>query len=158
MPDRGFHVSVENVSGDAAVPSARRFSDWLTAAFGESLTGELAIRIVDEDEGRAVNERYRGRSAATNVLAFAGPDPHMDIGAEMPRHLGDLVLCAAVVAREAREQGKAPDAHWAHLSIHGVLHLLGLDHQADADAKIMEAREAELLAKLGFDDPYASER
>ena len=102
MPDRGFHVSVENVSGDAAVPSARRFSDWLTAAFGESLTGELAIRIVDEDEGRAVNERYRGRSAATNVLAFAGPDPHMDIGAEMPRHLGDLVLCAAVVARRRR--------------------------------------------------------
>lgn len=157
MTAHGLHVSVENVSGDATVPSASRFSDWLTAAFGESLTGELAIRIVDEDEGRAVNERYRGHCAATNVLAFAGPDPHRDIDAEMPRHLGDLVLCAAVVGREAREQGKASDAHWAHLSIHGVLHLLGLDHQADDDAKIMEAREAELLAKLGFDDPYASE-
>lgn len=156
MTAHGLRVSVENASGDAAVPSASRFSEWLTVAFGESLTGELAIRIVDEDEGRALNERYRGRSAATNVLAFAGPDSHTDIDAYMPRHLGDLVLCAAVVAREAREQGKDAEAHWAHLSIHGLLHLLGFDHEAEADARVMEQRETELLHKLGFDDPYAA--
>jgi probable rRNA maturation factor len=157
MRDRGLNVSVDNASGDAAVPSASRYSDWLTAAFGESLTGELAIRIVDEDEGRAFNEQYRGHSTATNVLAFAGPDSHVGINADMPRHLGDLVLCANVVAREAREQGKDAEAHWAHLSIHGLLHLLGFDHETDADAQVMERRETELLRKLGFEDPYQTD-
>jgi probable rRNA maturation factor len=153
-----LNVSVDNASGCNAAPSEDRIEAWLRRAFEGSLTGELAIRIVSEAEGRALNQRYRGRSTATNVLAFAGVEPPADAHPDVPRHIGDLVLCAAVVEREAREQHKAPDAHWAHLSIHGVLHLLGFDHKADADARIMEQREVDLLAKLGFDDPYATER
>jgi len=154
---QALQVSVEDASGCDAVPSARRFQSWLRRAFADSLTGEVAIRIVAEDEGRALNRRYRGRSAATNVLSFAGAERPVDVVPDMPWHLGDIVLCAPVVEREAAEQRKPPDAHWAHLAIHGVLHLLGFDHETAAEAEIMERREAELLATLGFDDPYAGE-
>jgi probable rRNA maturation factor len=149
---------VEDVSGSDATPKAGCFTRWLRRAFEGELSGELSIRIVGEDEGRALNSRYRGRPYATNVLSFAGADLPADTDGEIPRHLGDLVLCAPVVEREALEQNKAADAHWAHLAIHGVLHLLGFDHEADAEARVMEQREAELLLRLGFDDPYEDER
>ncbi len=155
---RGLRASIEDVSGCDGVPSARCLRAWLRDAFADTVRGELAIRIVAEDEGRALNQRYRGRAAATNVLSFAGADVPADVGADLPQHLGDIVLCAPVIAREAAEQRKPPAAHWAHLAIHGVLHLLGFDHDNAADARVMERREAELLARLGFDDPYAGER
>lgn len=154
---RGLRASIEDVSGCDGVPSARCFRSWLRDAFTDTLRGELAIRIVAEDEGRALNHRYRGRAAATNVLSFAGADVPADADASMPRHLGDIVLCAPVIAREAAEQRKPPAAHWAHLAIHGVLHLTGFDHEDAAEARLMERREAELLARLGFGNPYAGE-
>ena len=111
----------------------------------------VSVRIVDAEEGRALNQRWRERDRPTNVLSFpADLPPEL----ELPL-LGDLVLCAPVVLREAAEQGKRAEDHWAHLVIHGVLHLLGMDHQDDAEAEEMEQREREILATLGIGDPYA---
>jgi probable rRNA maturation factor len=107
----------------------------------------VTLRIVDGREGRALNRRYRGRDYATNVLTFVYDD-----GMSLD---GDIVLSAPVVAREAREQHKTLRAHYAHLVIHGMLHLQGYDHERDEDAARMEAREIELLRALGYDDPYA---
>ena len=109
------------------------------------------MRIVDEAEGRALNARWRGRDYATNVLSFPAELPP---GVALPL-LGDLVVCAPVVAREAAEQGKPEADHWAHLVIHGTLHLLGFDHESESDAVVMEGLERELLAGLGIGDPYA---
>jgi probable rRNA maturation factor len=117
----------------------------------------LSIRIVGEEESAALNGRYRGRHGPTNVLSFAGTELP-DAGPNETRLLGDLVLCAPVIAREAQEQGKSLDAHWAHIALHGTLHLLGYDHETDAEARLMERREADLLAALGFDDPYRDEQ
>ncbi|GCB02368.1 metal-dependent hydrolase YbeY [Sulfuriferula multivorans] len=107
---------------------------------------ELTIRLVNEQEGRALNHDYRGRDYATNVLSF--------VYASTPVISGDLVLCAPVVSREAQQQGKPIIAHYAHLIVHGVLHLHGMDHQNDADAQAMEARETEIITGLGFANPY----
>jgi probable rRNA maturation factor len=115
--------------------------------------GELVVRIVDETESAELNRRYVGKKGPTNVLAFP-VDSAPSLAGE-PRALGDLAICAAVVAREAAEQGKTLDAHWAHMIIHGCLHLRGYDHMNDRDAAAMEARERELLAGLGIADPYA---
>lgn len=113
------------------------------------LPGELTIRIVDESESAALNERFRHKAYPTNVLSF----PYDAEALDEPI-LGDLVICAPVVSREAAEQHKDARAHWAHLVVHGVLHLLGYDHENDADAEHMEARERAILATLGFPDPY----
>jgi len=111
---------------------------------------ELEISLLDESEARAINLEFRGRDYATNVLSFPfEPLPGIDLPI-----VGELILCPAVVEREAGEQGKSLDAHWAHLLIHGCLHLLGYDHEQEADAQIMENRERELLAALGYPDPY----
>ena len=107
----------------------------------------VTIRIVGGREGRALNRRYRGRDHATNVLTFVYDD-----GVSLA---GDIVLCAPVVAKEARSQRKTLRAHYAHLVIHGMLHLQGYDHERDDDAARMEAREVALLRALGFEDPYA---
>ena len=104
-------------------------------------------------EGRALNRHYRGKDYATNVLSFPADLP---AGVKMPL-LGDLVICAPVVVREAREQRKSPQAHYAHLTVHGVLHLLGWDHDDDKEAEAMEQLEREILAGLGLPDPYAEE-
>ncbi|HEU0225234.1 MAG TPA: rRNA maturation RNase YbeY [Steroidobacteraceae bacterium] len=106
--------------------------------------GELGIRVVGSRESRALNQRWRGRAKPANVLSFPGDG----------RQIGDIVVCAPVVAREARAQGKTLAAHWAHMVMHGTLHLLGYDHVRAADAKRMERRERTLLARLGFADPY----
>ena len=103
------------------------------------------MRLVGIDEGRALNRDWRGRDYATNVLSFPMQEPG---------YLGDIVICAAVVAREAVEQHKSARAHWAHMVVHGVLHLLGHDHVVDAEAERMEALERKLLLRLGFPDPY----
>ena len=112
---------------------------------------ELSLRIVDRDEIRDLNRRYRGRDKATNVLSFPA-----DLPPDLPfRHLGDIVICAAVVADEAREQQVDSAAHWAHMVVHGVLHLLGHDHEEDAEAERMETLETRALAQLGWPCPYS---
>lgn len=131
------------------VPSPARLRRWARAALAETARGrdrgELTVRIVGNAESRRLNRRYRNKDKPTNVLSFPG---------EAPGLLGDLVICAPVVAREAREQGKAAAAHWAHMVVHGVLHLLGFDHIRPGDAKVMERRERAILARLSFPDPY----
>jgi len=135
------------------VPSEAKFRQWCELALRQrTADSELTIRLVDEAEGQMLNNTYRQRDYATNVLSFPAdvPDDMLDIPL-----LGDLVICAAVVDREASEQGKAPEAHWAHMVIHGCLHLLGYDHIDDEEAEEMESLERELLAEFGHPDPYA---
>jgi probable rRNA maturation factor len=121
-----------------------RIRRWLLAAL--DAPGEITVRIVDEEEGLALNRSYRHQDHATNVLTFDYR--------RAPLVIADLVLCAPVVAREARAQRKTIEAHYAHLVVHGALHAQGFDHERAADAKKMEAREAELLAALGYRNPY----
>jgi len=137
------------------VPAAASFRRWVAAALaGRGRDAELAIRIVDEDEGRGLNLQYRGKDQPTNVLSFPAELPEgLPKGVGWPL-LGDLVICAPVVAREAREQGKPLAAHYAHMTVHGTLHLLGWDHEDHHDAERMEQREREILATLGVPDPY----
>jgi probable rRNA maturation factor len=136
-------------------PGERDFARWTAAALADRHdAAELAIRIVDADEGAALNGRYRGRAGPTNVLSFPADLP---AAIETPL-LGDLVICAPVVVAEAARQHKPALAHWAHLTVHGVFHLIGFDHQTDAEAAEMEALETHVLAALGYPDPYAAEK
>jgi probable rRNA maturation factor len=141
----------------AGLPAAVSFRKWTAAALaGRIREADLAIRLVDAREGRALNRHYRGKDYATNVLSFpadVAEGVKLPKGVKMPL-LGDLVLCAPVVAREAREQKKPLASHYAHLTVHGALHLLGWDHADDREAECMEALEREILAGLGVDDPY----
>ena len=143
----------------SALPAAARFTTWARAAAGARGEGaEVAVRVVGLAEGRRLNLVWRGRDYATNVLSFpvpVGVPPVPGTARRRTRPLGDIVLCAPVVAREAARQGKAPLAHWAHLVVHGCLHLLGHDHERAIDARRMERRERRVLAALGFSDPYA---
>ena len=147
-------VAVSYAAPRAGVPASTSFRKWVAAALkGRIREADLAIRIVDEREGQALNRHYRGKDYATNVLSFPAELPE---GVKLPL-LGDLVMCAPVVAREAAEQGKPVAAHYAHLTVHGVLHLLGWDHEHDKDAEAMEQLEREVLAELGLPDPYAAD-
>jgi probable rRNA maturation factor len=140
----------------ADLPSAAQFRAWCEIALRQrAADSELTIRLVDEAEGLELNHTYRQRDYATNVLSFPAdvPDGLLDIPL-----LGDLVICVPVVEREALEQEKTPEAHWAHLVIHGCLHLLGYDHIDDDEAEEMEALERTLLAELGHPDPYADDK
>jgi probable rRNA maturation factor len=133
------------------LPAPISFKRWAEAACqGRIKRADIAIRVVDEAEGRRLNHHYRGKDYATNVLSFPAELPE---GVTLPI-LGDLVICAPVVAREAAEQGKTLTAHYAHLTIHGVLHLLGLDHENSLEADAMEAIERSILADFGYADPY----
>lgn len=144
-------VSVSYGLARKGLPAATSFRRWAEAAAQDRIRrGDLAIRVVDAKEGRALNRHYRGRDYATNVLSFPVDLPE---GVDLPM-LGDLVICAPVVAREAKEQGKPLAAHYAHLTVHGVLHLLGLDHEDEREAEAMELLEREILAGLGIPDPY----
>jgi len=143
------------IATQADAPSEAQFRLWCEMGLrARSADSELTVRLVDESEGRELNNTWRHKDYATNVLSFPAdvPDDLLDIPL-----LGDLVICVPVVAREAAEQGKALDAHWAHLVIHGCLHLLGFDHIDDEEAEEMEALERELLAELGYPDPYADD-
>ena len=139
------------------VPAAVSFRRWVAAALdGRIREADLAIRIVGSKEGRALNHHYRGKDYATNVLSFPAEIAEgvkMPKGVKMPL-LGDLVICAPVVAREAKEQKKPLTAHYAHLTVHGALHLLGWDHEDEREAEAMEQLEREILAELGIADPY----
>jgi len=128
----------------AGMPSRSDFRRWAKAAL--LADAEVALRVVDEEEGRTLNRDYRGKDYATNVLTFAyGGEPLS----------GDIVICAPVVAREAAEQGITLAAHYAHLTLHGMLHLQGYDHETDAEAVTMEAVESFIMQRLGYSDPYA---
>ena len=144
-------VSVSYGLPRAGIPAATSFRRWVAAALdGRIRRADLAIRLVDNKEGRALNRHYRGKDYATNVLSFPAELPE---GVKLPL-LGDLVICVPVVAREAREQGKQLNDHYAHLTVHGALHLLGWDHEDERDAECMEKLEREILAGLGIEDPY----
>lgn len=148
---------LRNEAGRSGVPLRRSFEKWL-GAIPELNTRrvhtELNILIVDGRAGRRYNRQFRGRDYATNVLSF----PYEPAPGEPSGLLGDLVICAPVVVCEAREHGKSVRDHFAHLAIHGALHLLGYDHEVDADAERMEALERRVLATLGIADPYAIRR
>ena len=138
----------------AHVPSQAQFRRWLNAALAGRVAGkaELTLRVVGPAEMQALNRDYRGKDYATNVLSFPFAAP---AGVELPvQVLGDIVLCAQTVQREAAAQGKAVPAHWAHLTVHGVLHLLGMDHQNNRQARAMEGTETAILKELGFSNPY----
>jgi probable rRNA maturation factor len=146
-------VTVQIATRRTGVPHARSFARWANAAFAAGAARrrwkatELTIRVVGAAESRRLNRTWRGKNKPTNVLSFGG-------NRDIPHFLGDLAICAPVVAREAREQGKSAAAHWAHMVVHGVLHLLDYDHENDRDAGLMEARETKILAQLGMPNPY----
>ena len=144
-------LDVENTSGAAGVPDSAALCRWAEAALSGRRPGaELCIRIVGEAEAAELNSRYRGKPGATNVLSFP-----VELPAGVPlKLLGDLVICAPVVAREAAAQGKALDAHWAHMVVHGCLHLAGYDHEDEVQAAETEPLETAILAQLGYPDPY----
>ncbi|NTV11471.1 MAG: rRNA maturation RNase YbeY [Zoogloea sp.] len=153
---RRLNLSVQYAVHIDGLPSRADIRKWLRAA--EPGAANITVRFVDAEEGRELNRDYRGKDYATNVLTFAyGEGEDMPLPEGLPL-MGDLVLCAEVVAREAAEQGKALDAHYAHLIVHGMLHLQGFDHQSDGEAEEMEACEREILGTLGYSDPYAGER
>ncbi|KJJ97446.1 rRNA maturation factor [Pseudomonas sp. 21] len=150
-----LELDLQVASESAGLPSEAEFRTWCELALRQRQNdSELTIRLVDETEGRELNKTWRHKDYATNVLSFPAdvPDELLDIPL-----LGDLVICAPVVTREAAEQGKSAEAHWAHLVIHGCLHLLGYDHIEDEEAEEMEGLERELLAELGHPDPYAAD-
>ena len=150
-----LELDLQNASSATDLPSEAQLRRWCELALRQrTADSEMTIRLVDEAEGRELNHTWRHKDYATNVLSFPAdvPDEFLDIPL-----LGDLVICVPVVEREAREQGKTPEAHWAHLVIHGCLHLLGYDHLEDGEAEEMETLERELLAELGHPDPYAAD-
>lgn len=146
-----LELELQNVTQFAEVPKRAQLQQWAQAALpDEDDTVELVIRLVDEYESRQLNREFRRQDKPTNVLSFPFEPPP-----GFPNMLlGDLVICAPLVAKEAKEQGKPVMAHWAHLVVHGVLHLRGFDHLQDKQAQQMEALEIEILAGLGFPDPY----
>ena len=137
-------LSVQYATKAQGLPTRTEVRKWVRATHPGA--AELTVRFVDAEEGRSLNAQYRGKDYATNVLTF----PY----AREPVLAGDLVLCLPVVLREAAEQGKPAPAHFAHLVVHGMLHLQGYDHVTATDARAMEARECEILAGLGYPDPY----
>ncbi len=148
-------VEVQIAAADASLPSQRQLSDWALAAWQEegARDAEVVVRVADEAESRQLNHEFRGRDKATNVLSFPfDPVPEIDLN-----HVGDLVICAPVVAREAVEQGKRAEAHWAHMVVHGMLHLQGYDHETDEQAGEMETLETQILTGLGYPAPYAKD-
>ena len=144
-PELTLSLQFADASHRAQLPR-HKVARWIRAAL--AAPAELTVRIVDAEEGQALNRDFRGKDYATNVLTF-------DYSRE-PVVSADLVLCAPVVAREAAEQAKSIEAHYAHLLVHGTLHAQGFDHERARDAKVMEARETQILAALGFEDPYAA--
>ena len=142
------------------LPAESDIQNWLEQVIAHVATTtahsvEISVRIVDEAEGRALNKQFREKDCATNVLSFPLLDAGLkDLPAEMPLALGDIVICGPVVAREASEQGKKSSHHWAHMLVHGALHLYGYDHETDVEAQEMETLEARILALGGVDNPY----
>lgn len=146
-PAPGLKLVVQYASRIASLPTRARFRKWARAALERD--AHITLRLVNGAEARALNRGYRHRDYATNVLTFVYHD--------LAPLAGDIVLCAPVIAKEARRQGIAAEAHYAHLTVHGVLHLQGYDHERKRDAAEMEARESAILARLGYADPYKNQ-
>ncbi len=147
-----IEVDLQNAS-TSSIPTQQDFLKWVSLACKQQKpNAEVSIRVVEKDESQALNKQYRGKNKPTNVLSFPAEFPE---GVDIP-FLGDLVICAPVVVNEATEQHKKIEAHWAHMVIHGTLHLLGYDHIEDSEAEEMEAIEAALLQKLGHPCPYTT--
>ncbi len=146
-----LNLAVQYACGERGLPPRWRLRRWVAAAQDRPVV--LTLRFVSEDEGRALNREFRGKDCATNVLTFAYAE-----GGRRGRLEGDIVICGAVLAREAKAQRIAKEAHCAHLVMHGMLHLHGWDHQEEAAAQAMESREAKLLARFGYRNPYARQR
>jgi probable rRNA maturation factor len=140
-------LSVQYATGDAAMPARSLLRKWAAAAIERD--AQVTVRFVDQNEARELNRSYRGKDYATNVLSFVYDDDHGTL-------CGDIVLCAPVLRQEAAGGGQVLAAHCAHLVVHGMLHLQGYDHEREADAARMEQREAAILTRLGFSDPYAA--
>jgi probable rRNA maturation factor len=150
MP-RGALIVDCRVPPRVRAPSRQLMARWADAALGTRGTGcEMAVQVVSAPRMQALNRQYRAANKPTNVLAF----PASGTPGVKPQPLGDVVICPVVLRREAREQGKTETAHWAHLIVHGTLHLAGYDHEVDADAARMERREIAVLKRLGFGNPY----
>lgn len=146
-----IEVQCTTVAVLGRIPAAARIRQWALAALGRRANGQdLTVRVVGKHEMARLNRRYRGKAGPTNVLSFQADVPP---GVEA-NLLGDIVICADVVWREAQQQGKRIQAHWCHMVVHGVLHLLGYDHENDRDAKSMERHETTILLSLGFANPY----
>ena len=151
MNSAGSSVDVQFAVSAEGVPSETLLREWtLQALPADRKDAEVTIRVVDEAEITALNREYRGKDGATNVLSF----PYESMPAIETALLGDVVICAPVVAMESVAQQKPLEAHWAHMVVHGVLHLLGYDHQKDSEARDMEDHETQLLARLGYANPY----
>jgi probable rRNA maturation factor len=150
-------VDVQIAAGAAGIPASKSIRNWVRKTIDATDPGrevDVSVRVVDEQEMRALNRDYRNQDKPTNVLAFPAGDAGFVPPGERPL-LGDVVVCAGVVAREAGEQGKPLEHHWAHMLVHGTLHLLGHDHITDPEAAAMEALERRVLSGLGITDPYA---
>lgn len=148
-------LHVQNASDSGAVPTADDFRAWAAQVLAGKDSVSVSIRVVNADEMQALNGQYRGMDNPTNVLSFPASIPP-EILEQLDRTpLGDIAICAQVVEAEALAQGKPPANHWAHLTVHGLLHLLGHDHQDEEEAKTMESLERKYLADLGIPDPYA---
>jgi probable rRNA maturation factor len=148
-----FTIDVQYIYRDKSMPAQKKIREWAGTALSKYRDhAEVTIRIVDEPESKQLNEKWRKAQGATNVLSF----PAGGMGAAAPDLLGDIVICAPVVQREAHEQNKTFHAHLAHMVIHGVLHLLGFDHVNKRDATLMESIETSLLESLGYTNPYQS--
>ncbi|RSD31849.1 rRNA maturation RNase YbeY [Vibrio pectenicida] len=143
------------VKEETGLPSFEDIHFWLTSTIDKfQPQAEVTVRIVDESESHQLNHEYRGKDKPTNVLSFPFEVP-MEIEIDL---LGDLIICKQVVEQEAKEQSKPLTAHWAHMVVHGSLHLLGYDHIEDKDAEEMESLETEIMQSMGFDDPYIAEK
>ncbi|MET0102244.1 MAG: rRNA maturation RNase YbeY [Sedimenticola sp.] len=146
-----LQLDVQRIHDASGIPDDGQFQRWIAAVLaGRRDSAELTIRIVDETESHELNLQYRGKDRPTNVLSFPFEAPEV-VESDL---LGDLVICAPVVAREAEEQGKTLEAHWAHMVVHGTLHLLGFDHQNEQEAEEMEGLEREIIEVMGYPDPY----
>ena len=149
-------VDIQWASDAPDAPDEPHLCEWVrhAAIAAGGVVGDITLRVVDEDEIRILNRDYRGKDAPTNVLSFPFDMPDGLPEGAVELLLGDIIICDAVVRREAEEQHKPLDAHWAHMVTHGVLHLLGYDHIDDDDALVMETLEIRALGELGFPDPY----
>ena len=150
-----YRIEVQFAARKPWTPTRHRLVEWARVALASGVSTAqvpllMSVQVVGARRSRALNARFRGKDAPTNVLSFAG-------AGQLPsgeRDLGELIICAPVLAREARAQRKARNAHWAHITIHGVLHLLGRDHQTTRDARNMETLETQILETMGFSNPY----
>lgn len=150
-PQVSIELELQIASDTKTLPHPAQIREWVSAALtGHVDTAELTIRVVDEEESAELNERFRGKPGPTNVLSF----PYAPMPGIASRILGDLVICAPLVEQQAEEQEKTLLAHWAHMVVHGTLHLLGYNHEFDEEAEEMEGIETDILVRLGFPPPY----